>query len=159
MNGKEALENLWGDFIPDDIIEPENPKHTKTENQINFPNQAIETPKVKSNITLPPLKHTGSSNVLTLEEKHFIHSQIFLKNEPFSAGIQKPFYTSLLPHFNTTSLISDGIRSAPTAARFEGFSDFTSKNPLQMNGHNIGNTHRSLPTCRMAKDTFGNIFM
>lgn len=139
--GKDmTLDKLWLELTGDNhAIKPETPI-IPTSN-----NDPIDTelfayinglpPNNSLCYTLPRPHFSGDSDVLTTEEKTFIQVQVFGNKDTNSIKPFPPVYPPLPSALSYCSPATLSAGFAPTAAFFEGFSDFTEKNCCATKGY------------------------
>lgn len=125
-----SLDKLWLELVGEPFtLHSEIFKASQPKNNTNIFSFITDTPSCdKSLRTLPPPQLGQETNLLSPEEKNFIHFQVFQNKEPYSAGMASSSAMASVSHYSPMGLSAGFIQSAPTAARFEGFSDFTEKN-------------------------------
>lgn len=126
-----SLDKLWLELVGETFTYPSTfkfPQHNHNTNFFSYITDFGPSDKLQRRLPLPRSSHTAA--FLTPEEKTFVHFHAFGNKEPYSAGLCRhgPAYLSPMP---TASL----VKSAPVAAQFEGFTDFTEKNRQIIQSH------------------------
>lgn len=116
-----SLDSLWLELMGEPFtVHSEILKASQSKNNTNIFSYITDTPSCDRSLRmLPPPQFVRKTNLLSPDEKNFIHFQVFQNKEPYSAGISR---------YSPMELSAGFVQSAPTAVRFEGFSDFTEKN-------------------------------
>lgn len=124
-----SLDRLWLELVGENFtanLEIASSTKSKKDKSILF--HITDLPMCdKALRTLPLPRFVPAFHTLSLQEKISFHFEVFKNKEETSAGLWCPAGTGT-PYFSPAAFSATMVQSAPTACRFEGFSDFTEKN-------------------------------